>query len=98
MDIPKDGTTISVKDMVIIRLKEMIDRAEGADKCTICEAIHQLEQPADNGWNGSMWMILTFMLIFGGFGNNSNLFDLETISKVLNDSIAKSKTSNEEDA
>lgn len=85
-----------LKNAVIFRLKSMYDHLSGADKCTVCEAIHLLEQPTDAGWNGSMWMLLLFLIIFG-FGNNSNLFDFETISNILNESIAKSKTSNEEE-
>lgn len=85
----------SVKEMVIFRLKELIDNVEGKDKCTICEAIHILEQPDDDRWSNSLWMLFIF-LIFFSFGNNSNLFDLETISKVLNDSIVNSKESEKE--
>ena len=87
----------SLKEMVIYRLKEMIDRVEVKDKCTICETIHILEQPDDNRWsNNSLWTLLIF-LIFFGFGNDVNLFDLEIISKVLNESITNSKESEKEE-
>lgn len=77
------------------KLYELMQRLDGADKCTVCEAMRELDKSADGGWNGSFWILLIF-LIFSGFGNNSNFFDLEAFSKVLNESIAKAKESDEE--
>lgn len=82
MDNSKGDFTMSAKDMVVMRLKELINRTEGSDKCTICEAIRQLETPPEDHWNGSWWMILLF-LIFFGYGNNSTSFDFETFKKIF---------------
>lgn len=86
MDIPCNN--ISAKELVVIKLKEMIDHVSISDRCTICEAIHQLEQP-DNNFNGSLWMMLIFAMIFGGFGGDN--LNIDTISKVFNDYISKEK-------
>ena len=89
MDTVDNVYSTDPKSLVVMRLKEMIERTEGPDKCVICEAIHQLEQPSDSKFDGSIWMIRIFCLIFGGFGGKS--LDLELISKILNSSVNKEK-------
>lgn len=86
---------MSVKDMVLMRLKELINRTEGSDKCTICEAIRQLEAPPEDHWNGSFRIILLFLIFFGN-SNNSSSFDFETFKKIFEEKM-NNTTNNEEE-
>ena len=80
------------KKAVIYKLKQLYDKVEGDDKCTICEAIHILETPSDEKKDNSLWIMLIFF-IFLGFSSDPAPFEL--ISKILNDSISKSKEEEE---
>lgn len=85
---PKDPNFL--KNAIIYRLKGLCDKLEGADKCTICETIHFLESSNEEKKDGSLWLVLLF-LIFFGFSNNFPSFDFETFSKILKDSANKAK-------
>lgn len=83
-----------LKNAVLYKLKDLCDKLEGADKCTICETIHILESPNDEKKDNSLWMMLLFFIIFG-FGADPIPFDFETFSKILNNS--ETKTNEEEE-
>lgn len=66
---------ISSTSQAAMKLRLMMDKVEGEDRCTLCKAAEELEKMTlnqSNGWN-STWFYLVMMLIFSGFGEGKTL-------------------------
>lgn len=66
---------ISSASQAAMKLRLMMDKVEGEDKCTLCKAAEELEKMTlnqSNGWD-SMWFYLIMMLIFSGFGEKQTI-------------------------
>lgn len=76
--LTNDFSKTNENDMIKMKLQELMIKADGEEKCTLCQAVRLLEK--ENTFsNFNIWYILIFMLCFG-FGNFSNdNINLETI-------------------
>lgn len=55
---------------LVKKLREMMERTDGKDKCTICNAIKELESKNAGGWD--IWpFLLLIPLLSGGLANDS---------------------------
>lgn len=76
-----DKFILSEEDITILQLQEIMRHSVGEDKCALCKAINQLQQPADvSKTNDSWWVIILFLLIFSG---SKTTFDRKSIDVVL---------------
>lgn len=65
-----DFSKMSENDIAAMNLRMLMMKAEGEEKCVLCQAANLLEKRSGI-WDSNIWFILIFMLCFG-FGNFSN--------------------------
>lgn len=84
------------KEILIMKLRSIMNNSSGDNKCTICKAVNELEKTDSTGWDG-IWMLILLFLIFGGFGNKSEggLFNDETLLKALTKAIDETRQEKE---
>lgn len=62
------------KEMAAANLRVLMSKLEGDDKCVACHAAKLLEQKDSSSFDGSIWIVLIFLLCFGFGGSNSQIF------------------------
>lgn len=84
------------KEMAAMNLRMLMTRTEGQDKCTICNAVRQLEKnehPQNSAWP----FIPLFMMLFACGNNGSNsMFNDEAFLKAFSEALEKTNKENSE--
>lgn len=76
MENERNLDSVNVYENLISKLSELRDKADGEDKCIICQAIKELESNSKNSNNNWMWMfpILALCSSFGGKSVDTEAF------------------------
>lgn len=84
------------KEILMMKLRSIMNNSSGDDKCTICNAVKELEKTDSTGWDNGLMFILMFLFFFG-FGNNSSgsLFNDETFLKAFTKAMDETRESKE---
>lgn len=81
----------SAASQAAMKLRLMMDKVEGEDKCTLCKAAEELEKLSLNqssGWFGSSWMLVIMLLMLSSGPVGDNAFDVDAL-KAYTDVIQK---------
>lgn len=81
-DLP-ETPPLTEKEMAAANLRVLMSKLEGDDRCVACHAAKLLEQKDSSSFDGSMWVVLIFLLCFGFDGSDSQIFSSDFLDVYL---------------